>query len=111
VRSDSFPPEFLRRVVDVAPTLMAAKYSRPKTLLDSLAAAKGRVHFLPHDGGVAKFAELSPATTTACWSTAASMGPEPVLEQMRALLSNDASATPDRHRPGLGKGADCRDHQ
>jgi trans-o-hydroxybenzylidenepyruvate hydratase-aldolase len=88
----SFPPEFWRRVVAVAPTLMAAKYSRPKALLDALAAANGRVHFLPHDGGVAKFAELSPATTTACWSTAASMGPQPVLEQMRALLcqSDDA---------------------
>jgi dihydrodipicolinate synthase/N-acetylneuraminate lyase len=88
----SFPPEFWRRVVEVAPTLMAAKYSRPKALLDALAAANGRVHFLPHDGGVAKFAELSPATTTACWSTAASMGPEPVLEQMRALLANDTEA-------------------
>jgi trans-o-hydroxybenzylidenepyruvate hydratase-aldolase len=88
----SFPPEFWRRVVEVAPTLMAAKYSRPKALLDAQAAAKGRVHFLPHDGGVAKFAELSPATTTACWSTAASMGPEPVLEQMRALLANDGEA-------------------
>jgi trans-o-hydroxybenzylidenepyruvate hydratase-aldolase len=88
----SFPAEFWSRVVDAAPTLMAAKYSRPKTLLDSLAAAKGRVHFLPHDGNVSKFAELSPATTTACWSTAASMGPEPVLEQMRALLANDTEA-------------------
>jgi trans-o-hydroxybenzylidenepyruvate hydratase-aldolase len=88
----SFPPEFWRRVVEVAPTLMAAKYSRPKALLDALAAANGRVHFLPHDGGVAKFAELSPATTTACWSTAASMGPEPVLEQMRALLSGNNEA-------------------
>lgn len=88
----SFPPEFWSRVVDAAPTLMAAKYSRPKALLDSLAAAKGRVHFLPHDGTVSKFAELSPATTTACWSTAASMGPEPVLAQMRALLSRDADA-------------------
>jgi trans-o-hydroxybenzylidenepyruvate hydratase-aldolase len=88
----SFPPEFWSRVVDVAPTLMAAKYSRPKALLDSLAASRGRVHFLPHDGGLSKFAELSPATTTACWSTAASMGPEPVLAQTRALLSNDAEA-------------------
>jgi dihydrodipicolinate synthase/N-acetylneuraminate lyase len=86
----AFPPEFWARVTEVAPTLMAAKYSRPKSLLDSLAASKGRVHFLPHDGGVSKFAELSPATTTACWSTAASMGPEPVLEQMRALLAKDA---------------------
>jgi trans-o-hydroxybenzylidenepyruvate hydratase-aldolase len=88
----SFPPEFWSRVVDVAPTLMAAKYSRPKALLDSLAASRGRVHFLPHDGGLSKFAEVSPATTTACWSTAASMGPEPVLAQTRALLSNDAEA-------------------
>jgi len=88
----SFPPEFWSRVVDAAPTLMAAKYSRPNALIDSLAAAKGRVHFLPHDGALSKFAELSPATTTACWSTAASMGPEPVLEQVRALLANDRAA-------------------
>jgi dihydrodipicolinate synthase/N-acetylneuraminate lyase len=88
----AFSPEFWSRVVDAAPTLIAAKYSRPKALLDSLAAAKGRVHFLPHDGALGKFAELSPATTTACWSTAASMGPEPVLAQMRALLSGDAEA-------------------
>jgi trans-o-hydroxybenzylidenepyruvate hydratase-aldolase len=88
----SFPPEFWSRVVEAAPTLMAAKYSRPNALLASLAASKGRVHFLPHDGGVSKFAELSPATTTACWSTAASMGPEPVLEQMRALLAKDTEA-------------------
>jgi dihydrodipicolinate synthase/N-acetylneuraminate lyase len=86
----SFPPEFWARVVDVAPTLMAAKYSRPQALLAALEASKGRVHFLPHDGGLAKFAELSPVTTTACWSTAASMGPEPVLAQMRAHLANDA---------------------
>lgn len=85
----SFPPEFWSRVVDVAPTLMSAKYSRPQALLAALAASKGRVHFLPHDGGLGKFAELSPATTTACWSTAASMGPEPVLAQMRAQLAND----------------------
>ena len=88
----SFPPEFWSRVVEAAPTLMSAKYSRPKVFLDALAASKGRVHFLPNDGGLIKFAELSPATTTACWSTAASMGPEPVLEQMRALLSNDTQA-------------------
>jgi trans-o-hydroxybenzylidenepyruvate hydratase-aldolase len=85
----AFPPQFWSRVVEVAPTLMAAKYSRPNALIDSLTAAKGRVHFLPHDGGLSKFAELSPQTTTACWSTAASMGPQPVLEQMRPLLAND----------------------
>jgi dihydrodipicolinate synthase/N-acetylneuraminate lyase len=85
----TFPPEFWARVVDAAPTLVAAKYSRPQALLDALKASKGRVHFLPHDGGLRKFAELAPETTTSCWSTAASMGPEPVLAQMRALLSGD----------------------
>jgi len=84
-----FPPEFWSRAVDAAPTLIAAKYSRPQALLAALDASKGRVHFLPHDGGVSKFAELSPSTTKACWSTAASMGPEPVLAQMRAQLAND----------------------
>jgi dihydrodipicolinate synthase/N-acetylneuraminate lyase len=88
----AFPTEFWSRVIDVAPTLIVAKYSRPNVLLEHLAASKGRVHFLPHDGGLSKFAELSPATTTACWSTAASMGPEPVLAQMAALLSKDDDA-------------------
>jgi dihydrodipicolinate synthase/N-acetylneuraminate lyase len=87
-----FPPEFWSRVVEVAPSLIAAKYSRPQALMAALEASKGRVHFLPHDGGLSKFAELSPATTTACWSTAASMGPEPVLAQMKAQLANDAVA-------------------
>src|SRR3954468_16991501 len=85
----SFPPEFWTRVVEVAPTLTSAKYSRPQALLAALEASKGRVHFLPHDGGLGKFAELSPETTTACWSTAVSMGPEPVLAQMRAHLAKD----------------------
>ena len=85
----SFPPEFWSRVVDAAPTLVAAKYSRPAALLAALEASKGRVHFLPHDGALGKFAELSPETTKACWSTAASMGPQPVLSITRALLAGD----------------------
>ena len=90
----SFPPEFWSRVVEVAPHARCAQNirARRRCSTDSLAASKGRVHFLPHDGGLSKFAALSRETTTACWSTAASMGPEPVLEQMRALLTNDAEA-------------------
>jgi trans-o-hydroxybenzylidenepyruvate hydratase-aldolase len=88
----TFPPEFWSRVVDAAPTLIAAKYSRPKALLPALEASKGRVNFLPHDGAMSKFLELAPQTTTACWSTAASMGPEPVMAQIRALLSKDTEA-------------------
>jgi trans-o-hydroxybenzylidenepyruvate hydratase-aldolase len=75
----AFPPEFWAAVVKAAPTITSAKYSRPKALLESQAAAAGKVHFLPNDGGVMKFVDLAPETTTACWSTAASMGPEPAL--------------------------------
>jgi dihydrodipicolinate synthase/N-acetylneuraminate lyase len=85
----AFPPEFWARVVDAVPTITSAKYSRPKALLESQAASEGRVHFLPNDGGVMTFVDLAPDTTTACWSTAASMGPEPALAQIRAIQSGD----------------------
>lgn len=88
----NFPPEFWARVVAVAPTVMAAKFSRPQLLLDALKVAKGRVHFLPHESSVMRFRELAPETTTACWSIAASLGPEPALAIMRAILANDDRA-------------------
>jgi dihydrodipicolinate synthase/N-acetylneuraminate lyase len=87
-----FPPEFWERVVDVAPTVMSAKFARPADLPGALAAAHGRVHFLPHESAIMKFFELSPETTKACWSTAASMGPEPALALMRALAAGDLGA-------------------
>lgn len=85
----NFPPEFWSRVVDAAPTVMAAKFSRPNLLLDAMAAARGRVHFLPHESALMKFYELSPETSTACWSTASSMGPEPALAMVEAVLAGD----------------------
>lgn len=84
-----FPPEFWSRVIKAAPTVMSAKFSRPQLLPDALAATSGRVHFLPHDGALAKFAAISRETTTACWSTAASMGPEPALAIVNALNRGD----------------------
>jgi trans-o-hydroxybenzylidenepyruvate hydratase-aldolase len=80
-----FAPEFWGKLVDAAPTVTAAKFARPKDFPAAKEAAKGRVHFLPHEAAVMKFYELSPETTTACWSTAASMGPEPALAIMRAI--------------------------
>jgi dihydrodipicolinate synthase/N-acetylneuraminate lyase len=84
-----FPPIFWERVVAAAPTVMAAKFARPADLLPALAAAKGRVHFLPHESAAMKFYELSPGTTKACWSTAASMGPEPAMALMRAIAAGE----------------------
>jgi len=84
-----FPPHFWKAMTEKAPTVMAAKFARPDKLLAALEAAGGKIHFLPHEGAVNKFLDLSPATTTACWSTAASMGPEPALALMRAVNAGD----------------------
>ncbi len=84
-----YSPEFWGRVIDRAPNVMAAKFSNANTLLDCLAAARGRVHFLPNEGAVLRFAELSPDTTAACWATAASMGPRPAVALMEAILARD----------------------
>ncbi len=84
-----FPPEFWARIVVEARTVMSAKFSRPPFLADAQAAAGGKIHFMPNEGALKKFAEISRETTTACWSTAASMGPEPALAMMRAILDGD----------------------
>jgi trans-o-hydroxybenzylidenepyruvate hydratase-aldolase len=84
-----YTPEFWAKTVAIAPTVMSAKFSNPGTLLDCLKASNGRVHFLPNEGAVLRFAELSPDTTTACWATAASMGPQPAIALMDAILARD----------------------
>ncbi len=84
-----YTPEFWGKVVAKAPTVMSAKFSNPGALLACLESSKGRVHFLPNEGAALRFAELSPATTTACWATAASMGPRPAIVLMEAILAKD----------------------
>ena len=82
-------PAFWEQLLPVAPTVVAAKFSRANALLPLLAAAKGRVHFLPHDDAVHTFMELAPETTTACWATSASMGPEPPRALIDAIIGGD----------------------
>ena len=85
----TFPVPFWKLVVDRAPTVMAAKYGNAGVYLPSLAVSKGRVNFLPIDAEAYAFARLSPETTTACWATAASMGPQPSIALMNALQAQD----------------------
>lgn len=87
-----FPPEFWARVTKSAPNVVAAKFSRAKEVTAAREASKDRIAFLPHDLGVFEFYKMSPATTTACWSTAASMGPQPSLAVIRAILAGDEHA-------------------
>ncbi len=84
-----FNAEFWRQVAQQAPTVTSAKYSNAKSLLAVLEASGGRVNFVPNDNAVFEFARLSPHTTTACWATAASMGPQPSIALMDAILKGD----------------------
>lgn len=84
-----FGDEFWSQVSRKVPSITSAKFNYPKRLLDVLKASDGRINFLPHEMGVLRYMELSPKTTTACWATAASMGPEPVLAVMKAALAGD----------------------
>ena len=85
----SFPLEFWVEVVKQAPTVMSAKYSRSQGLKELIAGTNRKVNFMPIDMGVAEFYSISPATTTACWATAAAMGPQPAVAIMDAIAKND----------------------
>jgi dihydrodipicolinate synthase/N-acetylneuraminate lyase len=86
-----FGPDFWKGVAQRAPTVMSAKFSNAGMLLDALAASEGRINFVPNDGAVYRFATISPETTTACWATSASMGPQPSIAVMEAILARDMS--------------------
>jgi hypothetical protein len=47
---------------------------------------------MPIDMSVAEFYGISPETTTACWATAAAMGPEPAVVAINAALRRDEAA-------------------
>lgn len=86
-----FPLEFWRELIKVAPTVTSAKYSRSQGLAELIAATERRINFMPIDMSVAEFYAISPETTTACWATAAGMGPEPAAAVIDAALKHDAS--------------------
>jgi dihydrodipicolinate synthase/N-acetylneuraminate lyase len=88
----TFPLEFWDAVAMKAPTVIAAKYSRPKGLKELIAATGNRVNFVPNEMTVTDFFATSPESTTACWATSAAMGPVPVVALMDAMLNNKLDA-------------------
>lgn len=82
----SFPVDFWRALAREAPTVMSAKLSRPKNLRELIDGTNGRIHILPNEMTVHEFYAQSPETTTACWATAAGMGPAPAIALMNAIL-------------------------
>ncbi len=87
-----FPMEFWEAVAREAPTVTSAKFSRPQNLKELMSATGKRINFVPNESTIQNFFEVSQETTTACWATAAGMGPEPALAIMDAVARNDAAA-------------------
>jgi dihydrodipicolinate synthase/N-acetylneuraminate lyase len=88
----AFPLDFWETVAKQAKTVVTAKYSRPKGLKELIAATRGQINFMPNEMAVAEFYAASPETTTACWATAAAMGPAPAIAIMNAILRKDQAA-------------------
>jgi trans-o-hydroxybenzylidenepyruvate hydratase-aldolase len=90
--------DFWAALVDIAPTVTSAKFSRPKTLAALREASRGRIHFMPNESKVLDFVDIAGDAVTSCWATAASMGPEPILALMDAVVSGrrDAAVEIDR---------------
>lgn len=84
-----FAEDFWEQVITQAPTVVAAKVSKPRSLSALLDIVGGRVNIIPNEMMLEHFYLESPATTTACWATAGSMGPKPIIELMDAVQKND----------------------
>jgi len=93
----TFPLDFWAAVAREAPTVIAAKYSRPKDLPALLDTVDGRIHVVPNEMTTATFYAAAPETTTACWATAATMGPAAIVALMDAVKTDDAERVAELH--------------
>lgn len=84
-----FPLEFWPQLAERVPTAICAKYGQPQIYQELQEATGGRINFMPIDMQAFPMAEVSWDTMTACWATAASMGPKPSVALMDAILAGD----------------------
>lgn len=84
-----FPVSFWERVAAEAPTVTSAKYTRSVSYADLVEAVNGRINLLPMDMSVLGCAQAAPEAVTACWTTAAAMGPRPSIALMEAIAARD----------------------
>ena len=82
-----FPLTFWERVAREAPNVTSAKYTNAPPYDECVKVTGGKINFLPVDMIAAPMAEANPDAVTACWSTGASMGPQPA----NALLDERAA--------------------
>ena len=84
-----FPTEFWVQLLDRAPTVTCAKFGSPANYQELLDATGGRINFMPIDMAAYAMAGISQPTLTACWATAAGMGPKPSIALIDAIRAND----------------------
>jgi len=84
-----FPTDFWVQLLERAPTAVCAKFGSPANYQELLDATNGRINFMPIDMAAYAMACISQPTLTACWATAAGMGPQPSIALMDAIRAND----------------------
>jgi len=87
-----FPLTFWERVAREAPNVTSAKYTNAPPYDECVKVTGGKINFLPVDMIAAPMAEANPDAVTACWSTGSSMGPQPAIALMDAILAKDWEA-------------------
>jgi trans-o-hydroxybenzylidenepyruvate hydratase-aldolase len=86
----TFPTVFWEGVAKRAPTVVTTKISYGiEHIEDDLRVAGHRINFQPGQSAVFSAYQRVGTKVTACWSTTAAMGPEPVVALMDAILKDD----------------------
>lgn len=85
-----FPTELWEAIARKAPTVITTKIAYGIAhLAEDLAVAGHRINFQPGQSAMYGAYEAVGTKITACWSTTAAMGPEPVVALMDAILQDD----------------------
>lgn len=87
-----FGPDLWRGLAREARTVTCAKFSNPATFEACHAAVEGKINLMPHESAAMMYESKIPGSVTACWSTSASMGPEPALALMAAMRAGNIAA-------------------
>jgi len=86
----SFPTIFWAGVAKKAPTVITTKVTYGiGTLLEDMRVAGHQINFMPGQTNVYPAYKMARTKITACWSTSAVMGPEPVVALMEAMQKNN----------------------
>lgn len=87
----SFPTEFWEGVAKRAPTVITTKIAYGLDhFAEDLKVAGHQINFLPGQNNIYPAYKMVGTQLTACWSTSAAMGPEPIVALMDAILRDDA---------------------